>query len=84
MGVEESMDYGEQILIQTNGGVPTLTSATTRDTSTTTETRKEEERGRRKQDIRSGGMVEDLIQSVEEVRTATPSSSPKRTKEKRE
>jgi len=51
--------------------------------STTTEVREEEVRVRGKQEIRRGGVVEDRTQPVKEVRTATPSSSFKRTKKMR-
>jgi len=54
------------------------------DINTTTEAREKEERGRGMQEIRSGGVVEDRTQPVEEVRTATPSNSPKRTKKEKE
>ena len=50
------------------------------DTSATTEAREEEQRGRGKQEIRRRGGVEDRTQPIEEVRTATPLSNPKRTK----
>ena len=50
------------------------------DVSTTTEAREEEERGRGKQEIRSGGVVEDRTQPIEEMRTAITSRSAKRTK----
>ena len=53
------------------------------DMSTTTEAWEEEERVKGKQEIRSTRVVEDHTQPVEEVRTATPSSSPKRTKKKK-
>ena len=64
------------------GGVPTTTLATTRRHEYHKEAREEEERRRGKQEIRSVGVVEDRTQPVEEVRTATPSSSPKRTKKR--
>jgi len=86
-GVEESMDCGEVILGDTNATVECqpLLRQPQEDMSTTTEAREKEERGRGKQEIRSGGVVEDRTQPLVEVRNATPSSSPKRTKhEKRE
>jgi len=81
-GVEDSMDCGEEILGDTNATVECqpLLRQPQKDMSTTTEVWEEEERGRGKQEIRSGGVVEDRTQPVKEVRTATPSSSPKRTK----
>jgi len=80
--VEDLMDCGEEILGNTNATVECqpLLRQPQEDVSTTTEAREEEERGRGKQEIRSGVAVEDRTQPVEEVRTATPSSSPKRAK----
>jgi len=80
-GVENSVDCGEKT-VDTNETVvcQPLLRQPQKDMSTTTEARQEEERGRGKQEIRSGGVVEDRTRPVEEVRTATPSSSPKRTK----
>jgi len=54
--VEDSMDWGEEILGDTNGKVECqpLLRQPQEDKSTTTEAREEEERGRGKQEIRSG------------------------------
>jgi len=80
------MDCGEEILGDTNATVEcqSLLRQLQEDTSTTTVAREVEERGRGKQEIRSGGVVEDRTQPVEEVRTATPSSSAKKRKKERE
>jgi len=80
-GVENSMDCGEEIVGDTNATVECQASLRQpqEDMSTTTEAREKEERGRGKQEIRSGRLLEDRTQPVEEVRTANPSSSPKRT-----
>ena len=71
----------EEILGDTNATVEcqTLLQQPQEDMSTTTEAWEDEERGRGKQEITSGGVV-DHTQPVEEVRTATPSISPQRTK----
>jgi len=76
------MDCGEEILGDTNASVECqpLLRQPHKDMSTTTEAWEEEERWRGKQEIRSGRVVEDRTQPSEEVSTATPSSSPKRTK----
>ena len=81
-GVEDSMDCGEEILGDTNATVECqpLFRQPQENMNTTTESREEEERGRGKQEIRSGAVVEDRTQPVEEVRTTTPSSSPIRKK----
>jgi len=83
--LEQSMDCGEEILGDTNATLECqpLLRQTQKDISTTIEVREEEELGRGKQKIRSGGVVEDRTQPVEELKTATPSNSPKRTKEMR-
>ena len=76
------MQRGDIRRYKRNCGVPPLFRQPQKDISTTREAREEEEQGRGKKEIRSGGVVEDRTQPVEEVRTATPSSSPKRTKKK--
>ena len=79
------MACGEETLGDTNATVECqpLVRQPQEDMSTTTETRNEEKGGREKQEIRSGGVVDDRTQPVEEVRTATPSNSPKGTKKMR-
>jgi len=81
-GVEDSMDCGDEILGDRNATVKCqpLLRQPQEDMSTTTEAWKEEELGRGKQETRSGGVMKDHTQPVEEVRTATPSISPKKTK----
>ena len=79
------MDCGEEILGDTNVTVECqpLLRQPQEDLSTTTEVREEEEHGRERQEIKSGEVVEDRTQPVEEVGTATSSSGPKRTKNMR-
>jgi hypothetical protein len=69
-GVEDSMDCGEEIVGEPNGTVECqLLLRQPQDVmSTTTEAGEEEERGRGKQEIRSGGVVEDHTQPVEMVK----------------
>ena len=84
LGVEDSMDCGEEILGDTHATVecqPILQQP--QGARTTMEAREEEERERGGQEIRSGEVVEDRTQPVEEMRTATTSSSSKRTKKMR-
>ena len=73
------MDCGEEIFGDTNATVEyqPLLRQTQEDTSTTTEAREEEERRRGKQEFRSGGVVEDRTQPVEEVRTRPRRAVPK-------
>ena len=81
--VVDTMDCGEEILGDTNVTMECqpLLRQPQEDMSTTTVARKEKERGRGRQDIRSAEVVEDRTQPVEEVWTA-PASSPKRIKKK--
>ena len=77
------MDCGEEILGDTNATVEcqSVLRQPQEDMSTTTEAREEDERGIGKKEIRSGGVVEDRTQPVEELRAATASCSPKSKKE---
>jgi len=83
-GIQNSMDYGEEILGNTNVTVECqpLLRQPQEDINTTTEVREEEEHGRGRQEIKSGEVVEDRTQPVEEVGTATPSSAPPPKKKK--
>ena len=78
--VEDLMDCGEEILGNTNATVECqpLLRQPQENMNSTTESREEEERGRGKQEIRSGAVVDDRTQPVEEVSTATTSSSHKK------
>jgi len=61
------MDCGEEILGETNATVECQPKLRQPDegTRTSKEAREEEERGRGRKEIRSGGVVEDHTQSVE-------------------